>query len=148
MPIGLKRDVVELADHDPEWEDIARETVGRLWRIFGAAARDIQHIGSTAIRCIKAKPIIDIAVAVEDGAAVAKLIPALEAGGFLYRHRKTEEHMLFAVGDDAMPDGVQTHFIHVMKMDSIDWRNCIIFRDYLNANLAVAKAYLESVGVA
>jgi GrpB-like predicted nucleotidyltransferase (UPF0157 family) len=68
----LKHGVVELADHDPEWEQIARETIGQLWRVLGSVAKDIQHVGSTAIRNIKAKPIIDIAVAVDDFAEVEK----------------------------------------------------------------------------
>ena len=66
MIIGLKCDVVELVDHKPEWEVLAVETIQRLWHVFGSVAKDIQHVGSTAIMHIKAKPIIDIAVAVDD----------------------------------------------------------------------------------
>lgn len=36
MPIGLNRGVVELADHDPEWEQLARETIERLWQVLGS----------------------------------------------------------------------------------------------------------------
>jgi len=148
MEIGLKRGVVALADHDPEWENLARETIGRLWRIFGAAADggcavDIQHIGITSIRSIKAKPIIDIAVAVNDLGAVERLTPALEAEGFRFRRWETDDRILYAVGDYANPDGLVTHFIHVSKADGDDWLNYIHFRDYLNANAQAAKAYEE-----
>lgn len=141
MPIGLKHGVVELADHNPEWEVIAHKTIGRLWRILGAAAQDIQHVGSTAVRSIKAKPIIDIAVAVDDFGDVERLTPSLESEGFLRRHWETDEQMLFAIGDYSRPDGLVTHFIHVVKTDSSDWHNYINFRNYLNFNLSVAKAY-------
>ena len=141
MVLGLKRGVVELADHDPEWEQIARETIGRLWRVFGAAAKDIQHVGSTAIIHIKAKPIIDIAVAVDDFAEVEKLIPALESEDFVWRKWENSQRMLFAIGDYVNPDGLVTHFIHVMKSDSEEWFKCIGFRDYLNANISAAKEY-------
>ena len=65
MAIGLKRGTVRLAEHDPEWEQLARETIGRLRCVLGSVAKDIQHVGSTSIPGIKAKPIIDIAVAVQ-----------------------------------------------------------------------------------
>lgn len=64
MALGLKAGMVEIVDHDPKWEENAVNTIKRLRSILGSAAIDIQHIGSTAIRHIKAKPVIDIAVLV------------------------------------------------------------------------------------
>lgn len=141
MSIGLKRGIVELANHNPEWEFIACETIGRLKRIFGTVAQDIHHVGSTAIRDIKAMPIIDIVTAVNDFGEVEELTPTLEAEGFLRRHWETDEQMLYAIGDYSRSDGIVTHFIHVVKAGSPDWHNYINFRDYLNANLSVAKKY-------
>jgi serine/threonine-protein kinase len=143
MKIGLKRGVVKLADHDPEWESLAVETIARLWRVFGSVAKDIQHIGSTAIRGIKAKPIIDIAVAVDDFDEVEALTPALEDAGFQHRHWDDDTQILFAVGDYSKPDGVVTHFIHVVKTDSVDWKDYINFRDYMNMHPDAAKEYEE-----
>ena len=120
MIIGLKRGVVELVDHQPEWEVLAVETIQRLWHVFGSAAKDIQHVGSTAIMHIKAKPIIDIAVEVDDFGAVEMLAPALEAEGFLRRGWDDDTQMLFAVGDYSKPDGLVTHFIHVVKTNSAE----------------------------
>ncbi len=141
MAIGLKHGKVELADHDTEWEINAAQTIERLWQAFGSVAKDIQHVGSTAIQPIKAKPIIDLAVAVDDFSEVEALQTRLENAGFLRRHWETDEQMLFAVGDYTTPDGVVTHFIHVVKTDSMDWHNYLNFRDYLNAKLAVARRY-------
>jgi GrpB-like predicted nucleotidyltransferase (UPF0157 family) len=62
MVIGLKRGVVELYDHQEEWKDNAAKTIAKLKLIFGDTAVNIQHVGSTAIHHIKAKPIIDITV--------------------------------------------------------------------------------------
>ena len=64
--IGLKRGTVKLLNHEKEWELEAQRTIFRLYKILGTVARDIQHVGSTAILDIKAKPIIDIVVAVDD----------------------------------------------------------------------------------
>ena len=62
MSLGLKRGAVQLEPHDKQWDDVAVQTIKTLKSILGDDAIDIQHIGSTAIPAIKAKPIIDIAV--------------------------------------------------------------------------------------
>lgn len=64
MPLGLKRGTVQLEPHDKQWDEIAIQTIKTLKTILGDDAIDIQHIGSTAIPVIKAKPIIDIVVGV------------------------------------------------------------------------------------
>ncbi len=64
--IGLKRGTVRLYDHEKEWEIEAQNTISRLREILGDVIKDIQHVGSTSILSIKAKPIIDIALAVDD----------------------------------------------------------------------------------
>ncbi|MDR0530796.1 MAG: GrpB family protein [Oscillospiraceae bacterium] len=139
--LGLARGTVALAPHDPEWEALAAETIRRLWAIFGAAAVDIQHVGSTAVPAIMAKPILDIAVAVTDVSAIEALSPALEAAGFLRRGWLNENSLTFAVGDYTRPNGIVTHFIHVVGADSEDWRGYLAFRDYLNAHPEAARAY-------
>jgi serine/threonine-protein kinase len=140
MAIGLKRTVVELTNHDPKWEMIAAQTIERLWRIFGSAARDIQHIGSTAVKDIKAKPIIDIAVAVDSFDVVEKLTSALEQNGWSKSVlHAVEGDVLFVDGDEAAD--MRTHHIHIVIADSIQWKNYICFRDYLNAFPASAKEY-------
>jgi GrpB-like predicted nucleotidyltransferase (UPF0157 family)/aminoglycoside phosphotransferase (APT) family kinase protein len=140
--IGLRHGTVELADHDPEWEHIAAETIHRLSRVLGSVAKDIQHVGSTAIRGIKAKPIIDIAVAAEDFAEVEALTPALEAAGFVYRKKEFEDtQLLYACGDYSKPDGIVTRFIHVVNVDSREWSNYLNFRDYMNAHPEDARKY-------
>ena len=64
--IGLKRGIIKLCDHEKEWEKEAQDTIIQLKNVLGDVAKDIQHVGSTSIPMIKAKPIIDIAVAVDD----------------------------------------------------------------------------------
>ena len=57
--IGLKRGAVTLCEHEKEWELEAQNTISRLKQILGNVIKDIQHVGSTSIRSIKAKPIPD-----------------------------------------------------------------------------------------
>ena len=140
MALGLKRGVVELADHDPEWEQIARDTIGRLWRVFGSLAKEIQHIGSTAMVHIKAKPIIDIAVAVDDFDEVMRLIPALENEGFIHKSEIHDEWQVYFVCHDFEND-IRTHNIHVVKSGGENWKDYLLFRDYLNNHPAKAHKY-------
>ena len=62
MIIGLKRGTVELVEHQEGWEEAGRECIRQLSSILGEKAVAIEHVGSTAIPGIHAKPIIDIAV--------------------------------------------------------------------------------------
>ena len=81
MIFGLRHGVVELAEHDKEWSKLAAQTIERLWHVFGSSAKDIQHVGSTSIAGIKAKPIIDIAIGVHNLDTIYELLPHLEAIG-------------------------------------------------------------------
>ena len=83
--IGLRRNTVELQAHQEEWEAQARRTMERLRGILGGAAKDIAHVGSTAVPAIMAKPIIDIAVAAENFQDILAHQEALKAEGFFYR---------------------------------------------------------------
>lgn len=141
--LGLKRGTVMLCDHQHQWEIEAQNTIIRLKNILGSTIRYIEHVGSTAIKTIKAKPIIDIAVAVDDFDEVLKREEQLKKDGFYYRpNSDLGEQLLFASG--SLYDGtgdLQTHFIHIVKTNSMDWINYINFRDYLNNNPDIAKRY-------
>lgn len=141
--LGLKRGTVQLCEHKKAWEIEARNTILQLKEILGAVIKDIQHVGSTSIPAIKAKPIIDIAIAVDSFEDVLQFEEELKKQGFYYRPKvDLGEQLLFASGSyyDGTGD-FQTHFIHIVKTGSMDWRNYINFRDYLNSTPSAAKAY-------
>ena len=141
--LGLKRGTVQLCEHEQEWEMEAQNTIARLKVILGDVIKDIQHVGSTSVFTIKAKPIIDIAVAVDNFEDVLLLEQDLKKQGFYYRPQSDlGEQLLFAAGSyyDGTGD-LQTHFIHIVKTGSMDWINYINFRDYLNSTPSAAKAY-------
>lgn len=145
--IGLKRGTVQLCEHEKEWEIEAQNTIARLKKILGDVIKDIQHVGSTSILTIKAKPIIDIAIAVNKFDDILAYEKELRDAGFYYRPKAQASlrgQLLFACGNyyDGSGD-LQTHFIHVVLADSMDWINYINFRDYLNSTPSVAKAYEE-----
>ena len=141
--IGLKRGTVQLCEHEKEWEIEAQNTIARLKEILGDVIKDIQHVGSTSILTIKAKPIIDIAVAVDKFDDILAYEKELKDAGFYYRPKSDlGAQLLFASGSLYEGTGdLQTHFIHVVLTGSMDWINYINFRDYLNRTLSVAKEY-------
>ena len=137
--LGLKRGTVTLCPHETEWENTAAETIGLLKTIFGTRAADIQHVGSTAIRSVRAKPIVDIAVAARDMEGVRDLIPALEEAGVFFRGEDHPGEFLFVMGD--FTNDTRSHHIHVCPADGTDWNNYLNFRDYMNAHPERAAAY-------
>lgn len=145
--IGLKRGTVKLCEHEKEWELEAQNTIARLKQILGNVIKDIQHVGSTSILSIKAKPIIDIAVAVDDFDDILSFEKELKDNGFYYRpnaQASLRNQLLFACGNFYEGTGdLQTHFIHVVRTNSMDWINYINFRDYLNNTPLAAKEYEE-----
>ncbi len=128
--IGLKRGIVQLERHNTQWEVIAQETIKTLYPLFKDTVIDIQHIGSTSIKHIHAKPIIDLVVGVTDLDKVKELIPLLEIESIQYREQDIPNQLLFVMGD--ITQEIRTHHIHIVKHKSIEWNNYINFRDYLN----------------
>lgn len=143
--IGLKRGTVQLYEHEKEWEIEVQNTIARLKAILDDVIKGIQHVGSASILTIKAKPIIDIALAVDDFEDILAYEKELKDAGFYYRpnaQASIRNQLLFACGNfyDGTGD-LQTHFIHVVHTNSMDWLNYINFRDYLNSTPSVVKAY-------
>ena len=141
--LGLTRGKAKLFPHEKEWEIEAQKTIETLKNICGDVVCDIAHVGSTSIKNIVAKPIIDIAVTTENFDDFLKYEQKLLENGFYYcPDDKNFNQLLFSCGSyyDGSDDK-QTHFIHVVKKDSMEWINYNLFRDYLNENELVAKEY-------
>ena len=83
--IGLKRGVVKLSKYNPKWKTLFEEESALIFSAAENFIADIQHIGSTAIPEIVAKPIIDILAAINSLSNIAKIIDPLKALGFIYR---------------------------------------------------------------
>ena len=139
MSIGMKRGTVYLEPHQEAWERAAEETIHTLKNILGSIAADIQHIGSTSIKTVSAKPIIDIAVAVNDYELILSKRDELKKADIVFRFDERPEQLLFVMGDFAKD--TRSHHIHVVLYGSDEWNNYINFRDYLNSNTEAAREY-------
>ena len=139
MSIGLKKDTVRLEPHQEEWDIEGERTCKKIKAILGDDIVDAQHVGSTSIKWICAKPIIDIAVAVRSFDDIMKHNDVLSENGIVYRRQDIPGQHLYRSGD--LDHDVVTHFIHVVIFDSDAWHNYINFRDYMNAHEEDAKRY-------
>ena len=143
--IGLKRGTVMLCSHQIEWELEAQATIKKLKAILGDTIKRIEHVGSTAIKSIKAKPIIDIMLSVRSFDELLKYEKILKDNGFYYRPSASHDtQLLFGCGSFYNGTGdIQTHFIHAVIAGSQEEQNYINFRDYLNSHIDEAKKYEE-----
>lgn len=125
--------------HQEEWDKNAENVILELKQLFGNAAVDIQHIGSTAIHSIYAKPIIDIVIGLRELNDISPYMKLLEEHGFIFRGEDVEGQLLFVMGD--FGKDTRTHHIHVVKWNGTEWNNYINFRDYLNYHPDKAMLY-------
>lgn len=139
----LKKDYVNIVTYNPEWPNMASSEISKLRSVLPFnKIIDIQHVGSTAIPGVSAKPIIDIQIVVNSleeikGAA----IPALQKLGYEYWDENPDpKRMFFVKGMPPFGNG-RTHHVHIFEHESDHWRNKIIFRDYLRQHPDIAKEY-------
>ena len=137
--IGLKRHTVKLVPHDETWSIIFDETKKELLNLIGHLIIDIQHVGSTSIKKIKAKPIIDVAILVDNLDVIKQMIDILEKKDYEYRGDGGDDggHLFVKCSE---PD-IRTHHIHIVQTNDIQWDNYLYFRDKLNSDRQLAVHY-------
>jgi len=139
--VGLKRNTVQLLPYQSEWETIFLSTKKHLQKLIGEYVLDIQHVGSTSIKGIAAKPIIDIAICISQKEIIEKITPRLESNGYECRGDKWENGGYLIV-KDAAPE-IRTHHIHIVELHDEQWSNYLYFRDTLRKNPNLAQDYLK-----
>src|SRR5918992_128153 len=134
--LGLERGTVRLVPHTERWHDLFAEEERRLRVAFGDYALAIEHVGSTAICGLSAKPIIDIAVAVREIADAEECMTALEQLGYEYRGEQgIPGRHFFGKGEP------RTHHLHMVELSSDFWRSHLLFRDYLLQHRETTEKY-------
>jgi putative glutamine amidotransferase len=129
-----------VADYDPEWSDMFEREAARIRKTLGAVAVRIEHVGSTAVPGLAAKPVIDIQVSVERMVPRERFVAPLETLGYEFVADPTDtEHEYFK--KDVR--GVRTHQIHVCPVGSEWERRHLAFRDYLRAHPEDSARYAE-----
>lgn len=137
-------DEIEIVPSDPGWPARFEEEAARLRAIFPADLLiDLEHIGSTAVPGLPAKPIIDILATVPDlEAARARLVEPLEAAGYAFWHDNPDTDRLFFVKGLPPSAPRRTHHLHIMEAGSGALKH-MAFRDYLQGRPGEAKRYAD-----
>jgi GrpB-like predicted nucleotidyltransferase (UPF0157 family) len=134
--IGLEEGTVRLSPYDPEWVKLFNAEKTRLSGVIGVYVLDIQHVGSTAIPGMLAKPIIDIGVAVEDFEQARVCIPPLEALGYIFRGEYGIPRRHYFINGEP-----HKYHVHINEINGQNWENHVLFRDTLIAHPELARDY-------
>ena len=126
--------VVEYADDWPRRFESERARLAPILRPWLAA--DIEHIGSTAVPGLAAKPTIDMLAGVRDLEEARAAFAPMEAAGYAYRPHRPEAHLFVK-----LPVETRTHGIHLTEVGSDLWVERLAFRDALRADAELAEEY-------
>lgn len=138
--LGLKRDAVQVVAYCTEWCTLFEQERRVLNQHIGHLVLDIQHVGSTAVPGLDAKPIIDIAAAVDSSVEISQIRPLLCALGYLDRGDGGINGEYLFVKESA-PD-VRTHHLHIVPASSPLWSNYLRFRDVLRTDPMLRSKYV------
>ena len=131
---------IDIVDYDPAWPDRFKEERKALRRVLRPwLAGPIEHIGSTAVPGLAAKPVIDIMAGVETLEGSLDAIDAVVILGYCYFPYQATVRHWFCKPSDAF----RTHHLHLVPLNSPQWARPIAFRNYLRAHRDVASEYEE-----
>jgi len=129
---------IVLVSYDPRWPAIYDREASRIRTALASLAIRVEHVGSTSVPGLAAKPIVDIVLAVPNSADEAAYVPALEAAGYVLHNREPGwlEHRLFK-GPEADIN------LHVFSAGEAEIDRMVLFRDWLRSHDDDRDAYLQ-----
>jgi len=134
---------IVVTDYNPAWPALFKQERERLDTALGSLLVIIEHVGSTAVPGLAAKPIIDLLVGVRSlEEARPRCIQRLQSLGYTYMPEYQSwlpDELFFRKG---VP-GPWTHHVHVMEPTNPGWERRLLFRDYLRAHPDAADAYVD-----
>jgi GrpB-like predicted nucleotidyltransferase (UPF0157 family) len=127
---------IEIAEYDSEWPRLYEREERRIRSILGERVIRIEHVGSTAVPGLPAKPIVDIALEVPDSADEPAYVPEMEAAGYVLQVREPDwfEHRMFK-GPDTNVN------LHTFTAGCAQVDRMLLFRDWLRADAADRERY-------
>lgn len=137
---GRGRPGITVVDYDPRWPAIYEENRAAIVRALGPLVRGIEHIGSTAVPGLAAKPVIDIMVGVTAD-DLDRIIEPLLGIGYEYSPDWEISMPLRRYFRRIAADNEDTHHVHVVPYGEEFWTRHLRFRDYLRSHPEAARAY-------
>jgi GrpB-like predicted nucleotidyltransferase (UPF0157 family) len=135
----VEKRAIVVADYDPSWPRRFGREEAKIRRALGPAALSVEHVGSTSVPGLAAKPIVDILVVVEDSGNEGSYLPALEEAGYVLRVREPgfEEHRMFRT------PAKDVH-VHVFSPGSREVERLLLLRDHLRRNEEDRALYADT----
>lgn len=128
--------IIEVVEYQPSWVDEFQRYANRLQQSLDGLVIGIEHVGSTSVAGLAAKPIIDIDIVISSRVVLGQVLQRLETIG--YKH----------IGNDGIPGrealkwpGERRHHLYVCAVNAPNLHNHLIFRDYLREHPEIADAY-------
>lgn len=131
--MGLENGTVRLDNNYETYKKMFEVKKQELEKIFGKFALEIEHVGSTSVENLLAKPIVDIGIGVNNFEEINSIINNLKD----YTIKKSEEEILLI----EEKDGITYYLIHIEKIDSKRYKDSIKFRNILRNNEKIKKEY-------
>jgi len=140
---SLQRAIVEpvrLVPYNPSWPQLFNEEESRLEVICPGEFLGIEHIGSTAVPTLLAKPVIDLMAGVRSLVQADAILPVLCANGYT-----TSAEFNATLGDHRWlmrhAEGYRTHHLHLLIFEGSEWRRRLMFRDALRTSPKIRSQY-------
>src|SRR5262245_20286880 len=136
--IGLEPGIVRVVRYERDWKALFEQEKQLLDLAIGGYAEFIEHVGSTAVTGLDAKPIIDIAVALSSLDLADRCVESLRRLGYRYKGEYGIAGRHYFVKGNP-----RTHHLHVVESGSEFWQNHLLFRNHLRDNPDAANEYRE-----
>jgi GrpB-like predicted nucleotidyltransferase (UPF0157 family) len=130
---------IVVVDYDPQWPEVFAQLRSMIWPVLSDVALTVEHVGSTSVPGLAAKPIIDMSVIVPTEADIAVAIARLASLGYVHRGNLGIE------GREAFtsPEELPMHYLYACPQNSLGLANQLAVRDYLRIHPEVADEYAK-----
>ncbi len=136
---GVEKREIKIVDYDTDWPKKFEAHARAIADALGGSALRIEHVGSTSVPGLAAKPIIDILVVVPDSADESAYLPRLEAAGYVLRVREPDwnEHRMFRTHEKDV-------HLHIYSVGCPEIQRTLGFRDRLRRNIEDCRRYEQT----
>jgi GrpB-like predicted nucleotidyltransferase (UPF0157 family) len=135
----IEHPTIVISDYNPTWPECFRQEEVKIVAALGEAALSVEHIGSTSVPGLAAKPIVDILLVVEDSGEEATYLPVMEEAGSVLRVREPDfdEHRMFRTPEK------EVH-VHDFSVGSPEIERYLLLRDRLRQNGGDRELYAQT----
>ena len=137
--IGLRRHTVLVVEHQPEWGELFHAESTMLKQLISDKVTDIQHVGSTAVPGLRAKPIVDIAAALRSRDDLPAIVAQLTRYGYQDRGDGGNDGGYLLVKD--IEPEVRAVHLHLVESSDVQWCEYLAFRDALRSDSSLREQY-------